>query len=188
MPKRLNLTGQDFGDLVAIRFDDATYGSIYTRWICKCKRCNQEQSISTSYLRQGVSGTNCALCKSHPLSFILRMSKGHAKDRGIEFNITLTDLFNLWEKQNGICALSGEKLLLAKPIFKVINGKQILIESPKDRNTVSLDRIDSNSAYTVDNIQFVHKTINTMKWQLSEKEFINRCLQIVRYAEEKETK
>ena len=45
----------------------------------------------------------------------------------------------------------------------------------KDEQTASLDRIDSKKAYTLDNVQWVHKTVNQMKWTLASKEFIEWC-------------
>ena len=41
--------------------------------------------------------------------------------------------------------------------------------------TASLDRIDSTRGYTVDNIQWIHKDLNRMKWNLPNDYFINIC-------------
>jgi len=37
--------------------------------------------------------------------------------------------------------------------------------------TASLDRINSSKGYTLDNVQWVHKTVNIMKQGLSDEDF-----------------
>jgi hypothetical protein len=46
-------------------------------------------------------------------------------------------------------------------------------------HTASLDRIDSSSGYTVNNIQWVHKMVNGLKGFLSNDEFIFWCQKVV---------
>jgi hypothetical protein len=43
------------------------------------------------------------------------------------------------------------------------------------RGTASLDRIDSKLGYNINNIQWVHKDVNTIKWDLSHDKFIEIC-------------
>lgn len=81
-----------------------------------------------------------------------------ANKRGIEFDATLDDLSNLWNKQNGICALSGLVLTMG---YK--------------NSTASIDRIKSSMGYTRSNIQWVHKDINRMKTDFPEEYFIKLC-------------
>ena len=76
--------------------------------------------------------------------------------------------WELFEKQNRKCALSG-----------------LLLNFPKDRNThggtASLDRIDSNGNYTLDNVQWVHKDINRLKNSFDQDYFINLCKLVSNY-------
>ena len=52
-------------------------------------------------------------------------------------------------------------------------------KSSKDKTaTASLDRIDSTKGYIDGNIQWVHKRINTMKMDMSQKDFIDFCKQV----------
>ena len=92
-----------------------------------------------------------------------------AKKRGIEFGITIDEAWSQFEKQNGICALSGVSIKLCgnTPI-----GRK--------KNTASLDRIDSTKGYTPDNIQWVHKKVNIMKNIFDESEFIQWCEKIAK--------
>jgi hypothetical protein len=67
-------------------------------------------------------------------------------------------------KQQNKCAISGVLIVL----------------TPKSSRTASLDRIDSAKGYTTDNIQWVHKTINIIKWNLSCDQFIKWCKIVAR--------
>ena len=92
----------------------------------------------------------------------------NCKKRFKECDITLTDLYNQWKKQNGICPYSGIKLVLANytknhnnPIYRA-----------------SIDRIDSSIGYIVNNIQFVSTAINYMKNTMSDSDtkFLCKCI------------
>lgn len=84
-----------------------------------------------------------------------------ALDRNLLFDLTIENLYNKFLEQNKLCAISGV------PIKFKINYK--------DEQTASLDRIDSSKPYTIDNIQWVHKKVNTMKWNIAQNEFIEWC-------------
>ena len=76
-----------------------------------------------------------------------------------EFNISETDVFDLWGKQEGLCAYTKLPMLATSNQF----------------NTVSLDRIDSSKGYIVGNIQLVCAAINKMKQEYPEELFIQLC-------------
>ncbi len=92
--------------------------------------------------------------------YILQKS---AKSRNKEFKISIEDAWRIYEKQEAKCALSGLELdFKNKPnTFKP-----------------SLDRIDSNKGYLVDNIQWVCQEINMMKWKLDQERFKFLCKKI----------
>ena len=52
--------------------------------------------------------------------------------------------------------------------------------------TASIDRIDSSKGYERGNVQFVHKDINAMKWNLSLAKFMEYCKLILATAESKQ--
>jgi hypothetical protein len=92
-----------------------------------------------------------------------------AKKRGLEFNVTIQHVFELLEKQNFRCALTGLDIHLSDYRTNVAqNG-----------STASLDRIDSTKGYVEGNLQWVHRVVNTMKTDLSEKEFVEFCMLVV---------
>jgi len=76
-----------------------------------------------------------------------------------EFFITNEDLYRLWEKQEGKCALSGVFLTHHK------DGSGV-----RDCNA-SIDRISNSKSYSKDNVQLVCYRVNLMKHTLSEGDF-----------------
>jgi hypothetical protein len=91
-----------------------------------------------------------------------------AKERNLSFDLTAEQLWNLFQGQNGLCALSGVPL----EITTEINNQQNL---NRDKMTASLDRIDNSKPYTIDNVQWVHKTVNKMRRQYSVDEYVKWC-------------
>lgn len=83
-----------------------------------------------------------------------------AKRRRLEVSITKNDVWDLYITQNMKCALSGRELLLHKK---------------SDTITASVDRIDSNKGYIIDNIQIVHKEINKSKQDMTDLNFYILC-------------
>lgn len=84
----------------------------------------------------------------------------NAKSRFKEFDLTLQDIKNQWELQNGICPYTGFEL-------KLYNSK---LKNPYELRA-SLDRIDSSIGYIKENIEFISLPINYLKNdQLSKQE------------------
>tara|TARA_R100001377_G_scaffold69191_1_gene44481 strand:+ start:1093 stop:1560 length:468 start_codon:yes stop_codon:yes gene_type:complete len=76
-----------------------------------------------------------------------------------EFSIAVSDLVELWQRQNGRCAISGAFLTHHK------DGS-----GAKDFNA-SIDRVSNVKGYTTNNIQLVAYRINLMKHTLPEDMF-----------------
>lgn len=92
-----------------------------------------------------------------------------AKKRELSFSLTLDYIWTLFEKQKGRCALSGLEIRFHKP------GERYTSQ------TASLDRIDSSKGYEKNNVRWVHKTINIMKLDLEDKDFVYLCKHIAHY-------
>jgi hypothetical protein len=86
-------------------------------------------------------------------------SNSKRSNKDIKFLISLNEAEELLIKQDFKCALSGIPISFVD-------------------KTASLDRINSNKDYSVDNIQWVHKTINKMKTDLPQDEFLEFCRKI----------
>lgn len=95
-----------------------------------------------------------------------------AAKAGREFSIDVCDLEALYDKQRGICALTGETLTLP-------------VKASGDFSyNVSIDRVDSKLGYTVCNIQLVTKEVNIHKFDMSNEAFVELCRKVVAYARE----
>lgn len=90
--------------------------------------------------------------------------KRNAQYRGLEFDISAEYMDGIFTAQGGICALTGVSLKTWAGGGGVVHGQ-----------TASLDRIESDKGYIKGNIQWVHKKINAMKMDLSQKDFIELC-------------
>lgn len=85
----------------------------------------------------------------------------------IKCNLTEEYILKLWEKQNGLCALSGKKM-----------NTEV-----GSMNIISIDRIDSkNGNYVEGEIQLVCYIVNIMKMHFPQEEFIRWCENIALYS------
>lgn len=85
-----------------------------------------------------------------------------ANRRQIPFKITIKYGWKLFEEQTRRCALSG-LLLKFSSSSSIFDG------------TASLDRIDSSRGYIKGNVQWIHKRINRMKWDMDDASFVLFC-------------
>ncbi len=167
-----DIKGKKYGTLTVAKFSHLN-SSRHAVWICKCD-CGHER-IAESRLLRNKSIKTCKKCsiknrngKTNPswqgyedISLSLFNSiKRDAIRRGLEFSITIEFLWELFKSQNGKCALSNESLNFRTKV-KSSDG------------TASLDRIDSSKGYTIDNVQWVHKDVNVMMWDLSMERFFD---------------
>lgn len=97
-----------------------------------------------------------------------RCIEGAGIAKGLGFDLTIEFVWELYEKQEGVCALSG------LPIY--FDGELgSLNKHGYQRKTASLDRIDSSRGYLQDNVQWVHKEINQMKSNRTDEDFVELC-------------
>ena len=173
---RIELEGKTFGKLTVLYKTRVSRRNIRF-WKCSCS-CGKKitKNFSSRQLLLG-EVTSCGCLKNptgkdHP-SFkgyrdiyggFWNQIKNGASVRGIPFDIDIEFAWSLFEKQNKKCILSGRELTMGKQSRK----------NPIER-TASLDRIDSKKGYNINNVQWVHKTINFMKRDLSQEEFIQFC-------------
>lgn len=99
----------------------------------------------------------------------------NAKNRKIDFNLSIKDSWDLFVKQEGRCALTGLPIQFRR--------------SSKDKSsnqTASLDRIDNNIRnYNMDNVWWLHKNVNRIKFKLSVDRFLELCHKITNYRTQK---
>ncbi len=184
----IDLTRQKFGKLTVIKKDEKYYISPKSkkksvRWICECD-CDTIVSVIGDHLKAGTIA-QCKKCqyKEKQLNGYMSAHRLHcvkqgAKRRNIYFNpkIDREYLWNLYLKQNKKCVLTNLPIHFAETTKEEISHRG---------TTASLDRINSAKGYIKNNIQWVHKDINKMKWNLNQKDFIQICKNIWSYNNEK---
>ena len=97
-------------------------------------------------------------------SSLLRQTIINARKQNLIFDLKIEDLWILFENQKGLCAISKLPIFFAKR-----DAKEPYIRS------ASIDRIDSSKGYTLENVQWTHRIINRMKWDLIQSQFIEYC-------------
>jgi len=144
-------------------------GKTKKEWYVEVRcECGKEEWVRLHALRQRKADL-CPNCRSKgersptfvgykdmPGRIISRLkgcasARKHTKDT-IDFDAEY--IYNLFHTQNGKCKITNVGL---------------------DWDTASLDRIDSSKGYTKNNVQWVHRTINKMKLNMQDDEFISWC-------------
>lgn len=169
--KRLDLTNQIFGRLDVLGLSEISRNG-HSRWHVKCS-CGTEKTVLATHLVSGkIKSCGCLMRESGyrnfkgvgllPKSYYSSVKRGANGGKGrkpIPFEITIEDMWYLFEEQNGLCALS--KL--------PINFRT---------GTASLDRKDSSKGYSYQNCQWLHKDINMMKRHYTEDYFVGLCRKV----------
>lgn len=183
-----DLTGNRYGAWTVLGLSAERAPNKQILWLCRCdcgtvrdvvgaslvhKRstscgCENYRKISTGH--GDISGTYWGRCRNR------------AKKDGIEFDISIEYAWNLFQNQQGKCAISGEAIFLTRRFAGVVSARGKMQTGCKKKGvvgnpiqTASLDRIDSSLGYIQGNVQWVHRTINYMKSHLSQPEFVFWC-------------
>lgn len=141
----------------------------YVFWKCLCD-CGNEKIARLQSLKRGET-ISCG-CRGRSFyndisgNFLCSL-RSSAKRRGLELNLTPEFMWELFLKQNKTCAISGLPLIMDR-------------KNPS-KNTASLDRKDSTKGYVTNNVQWVHRIVNTIKWNLTEKEFYDMIKRIYEF-------
>lgn len=93
-----------------------------------------------------------------------------ARSRNLIFLLTLNDLDNLYDKQNGQCFYTGAQLILP--------DRSLAFRSNYQNTNVSVDRLDSTQPYILSNVVLCISQVNMCKQTLLPNEFINLCKQV----------
>lgn len=120
-----------------------------------CLRCNAEYRAK---LRQNkhLNVRDYFVCK-------LAGIKANCNRLGNECNVTVNNLMQVYDKQNGKCAISGIKLKLSGQLY----------------NRLSVDRIEPNLNYTFSNIRFLANSINVARSNSPDEVLIDICKYII---------
>jgi hypothetical protein len=86
-----------------------------------------------------------------------RLGQARSNGRQYEFGIDRKYLEALYEKQNGLCAITKVKMSY---------------EKESSQSNLSIDRIDCNIGYVPGNIRLVCSAVNIMRNRLSDSELL----------------
>lgn len=103
----------------------------------------------------------------YPFIFLLQRigsNVGSMKSKTVDLTLTIQDLKTIWERQDGKCFYTGVDLKMPVSKSDSVNNR-----------TPSIDRIDSNLGYTLENTNMVLKEVNFMKHTSSHADFIDMC-------------
>lgn len=158
--------GEQFGEWKILDNTPILKGRGHYYYKCKCS-CGVQKEVLNSNLKRGIS-TNCGCLRyKNPAhnykglenlsqKYFSRLKKG-ASDRNLEFKITKRDLLDLF---TGKCNLTGVEIKLNRNT---------------EKQTASVDRINSKLGYIKSNLQWVHKRVNWMKRNMSDEELFYWC-------------
>ena len=124
-----------------------------------CKKCDITRRIS-------INKKNNIWSPKRFLNKCFTMAKNSSDERQLFFNITQQDLYDIFDKQQGLCAISGEKMTCIRFKGRVATN-------------ISIDRIDSKIGYEKNNIQLVCYIINVMKHEGTKNDLIFWCKKII---------
>lgn len=167
--------------------------NIKDEWYCElepkpkkgmCNKCNKWSELY--YGRKKLKGPHCKPCykaiadeerkfkrelkelnKKYSwewrFNLILNSVKSRSKDMGLEYKLSLDDLYYLLKYQDYRCALTG----------------RVLRPSGNHKFLASLDRKNNKDWYFLYNCQLVCADANVAKQDLSDKEFLQMCQDVV---------
>ena len=93
-------------------------------------------------------------------------AKDRASSKNIPFTITKEDLLSIWEKQQGLCAISKIPMT-----YELDSGRVF--------SNVSIDQKIPGKGYTIDNVQLVCMAVNQLKSDFEMDTILDICKQIV---------
>ena len=93
----------------------------------------------------------------------------NSKKRNQTYDIDLEYLYILWNKQNGICPFTKQKLELRTHNYTTIKNRPY---------QASLDRIDNSKGYIKGNIRFVALIFNYSKNTFTDEQVLEFCKQV----------
>lgn len=174
---KLVKVGDRYGDWVITSEDwyDADKNASLVEVQCKC---GEKKIIRKFTLTKGIS-SKCRKCMGRENftgyedlgGYHLNQIQTSAKKRNLVYLVTPKYLWDLLKEQSFECALTGERIKLSRTV-----------DNKTKTQTASLDRIDNNKGYVEGNVRWVHKSINQMRSNRTDQEFIQWCEKVVLYS------
>lgn len=135
----------------------------YTNSLCNlCEREYQKEHRNAEYHK----AYKIIKKVKDPVKFHMQERISQWRNKDAESDLTVDYLTSLWESQKGLCYYTQRPMTLG-------GNKQTIWES------ASLDRLDPNLGYRQGNLVWCLYKVNTMKGNMTEKDFKALCQLIV---------
>lgn len=146
-----------------------------------CARCGEVKELEEFHRNKVLKdGRNsyCKVCDSRltkeyhsrspedRLKMSLNTARGTARRKGLPFEVTIDQMVNMWEAQDGRCFYTRVPMTFG---------------GSNTPESVSIDRVDSSKGYVVDNIVLCGTYVNRMKNEFSVEEFVHWCRLVVEH-------
>lgn len=149
--------------------------------VCKCRKSFESKHSTQVYCSSECLAKYKTLSRQNKIEKdykyrckkILNSAIFRANKLNVPFDIDLKYLIELWENQDGRCAISGR-------LFDVRKPKEF--RTPR-KDAPSLDRIKPSEGYTKDNVRFVCYQVNTALHSFGEEALIALCKDIISFNE-----
>lgn len=153
-----------------IEYTKARQGK-YLYWHAWCKSCRYERTRAYHTLHHVELEAKKKIYKeNNPINALYGCWKNVAVRRAPkDHSITKQDVYALYKKQNGLCAISGIKMTW-------VNGTRRPLST-----SISIDRKNNKKGYTKQNIQFVCYAINSFKQDMTLQQVINMAKAIIKH-------
>jgi hypothetical protein len=140
----------------------------------RCHTCTIVKPLSAfaDWQKGEISGyySSCNLCRyqarvnrmndlQHFLQDRIRTIRARAKNKGISFTISVSDLLYLYQSQNGCCFYTDTPLEIGRRNLKENFGKR--------PNVLSVDKVNCGLGYDLDNLVLCTNRVNTVKRDLT---------------------
>lgn len=141
------------------------HGELVKKFCPTCKRWLNPNNFSPSKTSLDKYAWECKECKSYYIRNRYNAYKGEAKQRNINFNLSLEEFDDI---TSNACVYCGQ-----------YNGNYF------DKYFCGIDRIDSSKGYVVSNCVACCTTCNSMKSNLSVKDWMSHMRRILEYSSNK---
>ena len=182
--EKLNIIGKKYGKLLVVSFYKKYNNKNLYTCICDCgnttiapvykltsgrkKSCGCIRKNKNKYKKKSLHAWSINEVPQkgrNPFFALCTRSKGNAMKRGLDFKIDGNFIYNLYNKQNGLCFFSHIPLNLNAGCL----------------DSISIDRLDSDIGYVEDNCVLTCRAINYLKNNFTEDDTISFLQKIYTY-------
>jgi hypothetical protein len=176
MSKRLDITGQKFYKLLAIKDVTEIYNPYtkkhYSMWLFKCD-CGKEKIIEGTYVKRGKT-QSCGCSQGPkklpfgigPLNNLIANIRLGAKRRKHQFKLSREEIIDIINQNCYYCGIKPSNKYKTKNSYYLYNG---------------IDRVNNDKGYIKDNVVACCKTCNFMKLSSSKKDFLDHVDKIYKH-------